>query len=220
MVFSESEYEIRRAALEECYRLWSENQRSNTLTANERRDAALKKNECRTAFHASFGWHEIDDPDGSVVFSLSDRLDELYHDDVEFKPSPSAVWDISDFASYAIQSPSQIALADDLRGKCLRALKRCAVDHEPWYAFENINHPSYLLRFEDMPDHIADWPIDLIPGWDPCFIVAPDFSCGIIATLRDSIRVFGVDLLEAINSDLPDLFSRNPSAGQNETDCP
>ena len=220
MVFSESEYELTRTALEDCWRRWSENQRSNTLTVEERGDAARKMRECRIAFHASFGWHEMDDPDGKVVFSLSDRLNELYNDDVEFLPTSSAVWDISNFASYPIESPTQIALADDLRAKCLRALKRCAIAKDPWYAFENINHPSYLLRFDEMPDHIADWPIDLIPHWDPCFIVAPDFSSGIIATLRDSIRVFGVNLLEAINSDLPDLFSENRPAGPDGTGHP
>ena len=79
---------------------------------------------------------------------------------------------------------------------------------EPWYVLENCQHPCYQLHLDKMPDHVDEWPVEILPYGDPCYILAPDFSAGILAKLRHSITVFGRPLVMPIQQNLPDVFTR------------
>ena len=157
------------------------------------------------------GWHVVLGCDDEV-FALSDRLKSLYSEDAEFLLPFSTAWDVLAVCQLPYDSPDRIELARDLHSKCLRALKQCAAGDQPWHAFENINHDFYRLHFDEMPEQIDEWPIEILPSADPCFIIAPDFQSGIISSWQRharSIRVFGRDLLNSIQSDLPYLFTND-----------
>ena len=205
MAFSESEYELKRVALEDCDRRWSENLRSRTLTGDESMQLALKLNECRTAFQATFGWHTVDCD--KLIFQLWDRLYALFGSDGIFTLKPNECWDIS----HLLGAPDLADLKLDLNQKCFAAIKSCYEPQSHWYAFENVSHSYYTVDFDEMSHQIQDWPIPLFPDWDPCVIVSPDFQTGIVATLGSSIMVFGDDLVSVINQDPPHMFTERKS---------
>ena len=77
-----------------------------------------------------------------------------------------------------------------------------------WLVLENINHPWYRVDLKETPVHIEQWPVELLPWADPCYLVADDFSCGFIADLDRTISAFGQPLLDAIQLNVPKVFAR------------
>ena len=167
-----------------------------------RRRIALETRERQRAEYASFGWHEI--VDESEATALLDTFNAAFFPNGKLcTPTPFITWDVSRLAWAQTQSSELRSLIDDLHHKCLRALKRCCVGSEPWYALENYNHPCYRVNFTNMPEDLAEWPIEILPYADPCYLLAADFSLGILAVLRKSITVFGGHLVSAVIEDTP-----------------
>lgn len=170
-----------------------------------RREIALAQRERERAKSASIGWHEIQDREETE--SLFDRLGPLFASGQPCVPAPSVTWDVTTAINLPYRSVEQLSLIDDVHRKCLPALKCCYEPDNPWYVFENYNHLSYRLHFDEMPAHIDEWPVEILPYADPCYLMAPDFSTGIIAVLHQSITVFG-SLLPFVRRNLPLAFSR------------
>lgn len=169
-----------------------------------RREKSLAHWERERAKNAAIGWHEIQDREERE--RLFNHFDSFLSSGQPHMPGTFATWDVTACINLPYRSADQLSLIDDLHRKCLAALKCCYEPGHPWYVFENHNHPAYRLRFEEMPERIDQWPVEILPYADPCYLVAPDFSSGIIAELRQSITVFG-SLLPFVLRDLPRAFS-------------
>ncbi|MEM8670478.1 MAG: DUF2716 domain-containing protein [Planctomycetota bacterium] len=171
---------------------------------SRRREMSLAHWEREREKEAAIGWHEIQDREEKEC--LFDRLDSLFASGQPRVPGPFATWDVTAAINLPCRSAERLFLIDDLHRKCLPALKCCYEPGNPWYVFENYNHLSYRLHFEEMPAHIDQWPVEILPYGDPCYLLAPDFSSGIIAVLHQSITVFG-SLLPFVRRNLPLAFT-------------
>ena len=83
---------------------------------------------------------------------------------------------------------------------------------------ENIHHPWYRVHVSETPDHIEEWPVELLPYRDPCYLVVQDFRFGFIADLDRTITVFGTRLLEAIQHDLPLVLTKTVGSNSGDSD--
>ena len=177
--------------------------------SNDKPIPGLANRQSQRLKNESVGWTEIDCD--KQIFSLWDQLYGNFDTNDRFSITPCECWDISQLGDHENLSE----LVCDLNRKCLAALRSCSASNAPWYAFENINHPYYHVEFNEMPDDQFNWPIPIFPNADPCIIVSEDFQTGIIATLRQSITVFGADMVQAINTDPPRMFNKlNPTFGR------
>lgn len=167
--------------------------------------AELERRKRERIRQAGFGWHEITNRD--EVAPVSERFFTTFFPTTgRSVPDPFITWDVSHATNGPANSPQQRAMINDLHRKCLPAMKRCE-PNAVWFVLENINHPWYRVHFSETPDHIVDWPVELLPYADPCYIVTQDFSCGFIADLDRTISVFGRQLLNAIQENLPFVFT-------------
>ncbi len=166
--------------------------------------AELDRREQERLGRAAFGWHEI--LDRGDFEQIAERFFATFFPTGERSvPAPYITWDVSHATSLAY-SPEQQAYIDDLHRKCLPAMKRASSVSE-WLVLENINHPWYRVDLHSTPDHIEQWPVDLLPWADPCYMLAHDFSCGFIADRDRTVSAFGQPLLDAIHLNLPGVFS-------------
>lgn len=167
--------------------------------------AELDRRDRERLRQAAFGWHEVLD---RLEFEpIAERFFSTFFPTGERSvPAPFITWDVS-HATTPAYSPEQRAYIDDLHRKCLPAMKRVGSISE-WLVLENINHPWYRVYLDETQDHIEQWPVDLLPWADPCYLVACDFSCGFIADLDRTISAFGQPLLDAIQLNIPKAFTR------------
>ncbi len=164
----------------------------------------LDRRERERLAQAAFGWHEI--LDRRDFEQIAERFFAFFFPTDERRlPAPYITWDVSHATSPAY-SPEQQAYIDDLHRKTLPAMKRASSVSE-WLVLENINHPWYRIDLPSTPDHIEQWPVDLLSWADPCYMVAHDFSSGFIADMDRTISAFGRPLLDAIHLDVPRVFA-------------
>ena len=83
-------------------------------------------------------------------------------------PSPSVTWNVAR-ATHLPCGVEQRLLIDDLHRKGLSALKSCAQNSVPWCALESSRHPHYRVHFDEMPDQIDQWRIEILPYGGPCY---------------------------------------------------
>ena len=170
----------------------------------EKSRAVLEQRKRGNIRQVTFGWHEI--VDQGELAQMADRFfGTFFPNDERRVPAPYITWDVSHASSQA-NTPEQGACIDDLHRKCLPAMKSVGSISE-WLVLENINHPWYRLNLEETPVHIERWPVDLLPWADPCYLVASNFSCGFIADLDRTISVFGQPLIDAMQLNLPSIFT-------------
>lgn len=166
---------------------------------SERRiKAAIERWDRQREEYARIGWREI--LGESERAALFDRFCAAFTSgDTTLFPIPNVTWDVR--INWPAGSEEERILVDDMHRKCLPAIKRCVNDSQPWWALENCHHPCYRVHFNEMPDYVAEWPIEILPFGDPCYLLAPDFSTGIIAEVHESLTVFGDKFLAAIEED-------------------
>lgn len=163
----------------------------------------LKQREQRRISLERFGWREI--LDAQKIQWLSERFcGSFYNNDAFQLPRPFITWDV-DHAENDVLGLKKFA--DDLHSKRITALK--SVKHPgQWYVLENINHPWYCLELSRVPDCHQEWPVVLLPNADPCYFLADNFECGIIAETNRTISVFGQRLLAALINQTPLVLSQ------------
>ncbi len=159
---------------------------------------SVERRERERQFFESIGWHEITDPQEFEAISES-FFGTFFSGTALQLPRPFTTWDVRHAET---NSPNLNQFASDLHSKCLAALKSI---EQPacWYVLENINHPWYRLELSKTPNHFDEWPIALLPNADPCYLIANDLKCGIVAETDRTISVFGQPLLAAVNDHSP-----------------
>ena len=203
MPFTLSKYLETKAELEECQRNYHRILFLEESTGEERRRIAIKKNKCATAFHASFGWHELNDESRDQIWRL---LDSRLLGDQEFSlPKPCKTWDVDHIVKG--YGKREVGFEEDLQRKCINLLKRPELRNLNWHVVEHLQHTWYQLRVDDMPDHYQEWPLDVFPCGGPFYLVSQDMTCGLISEVGGPFYTFGEPFFSAIHEELPLAFT-------------
>ncbi|WP_028596238.1 DUF2716 domain-containing protein [Paenibacillus assamensis] len=120
-------------------------------------------------------------------------------------PGPFIVYDIAHLFGEDFEY-----LYLDLENCILNAMIACSEENEYLYALD-WQHESYLFnpRFESPINEFNEWPIPLYPNGDYYFFIKKDFSWGYLGhPWEKSISVFGEELIRAIETNKPKLFTK------------
>jgi len=192
--FSKAEFDSRLAELEEGRAKYFE----IMLSGAPCREIAIENCKRETKFHASYGWYEISERQKQ---EMREKLHSIFYEESSFFPNPFVTWDVAHVMDCF--TSQRVSFERDIENKVLAALKRCKNHSFDWFALTRYTSVWYQVDAGKMPENLADWPIEIIPWTDPCFLVNSDMNSGIIAELGGPITVFGEPFFGELLDDLP-----------------
>lgn len=160
----------------------------------------------RLAIWRGLGWIELPDAEYDVVWEEFRRRFGFFGTGIR-APEPSLTWDIRQ--AFGSGRDHFERLSADLNLKVLKALQACTAAGESVYALD-WNHTCFHFnpRGGVTTGHADEWAVPVLPNGDHYVFLAEDYRFGIIATMDTSVCVFGADLLNALASDPPAVFTR------------
>ena len=149
---------------------------------------------------------------GKVYNAVWDRFEEAF----QFRPGeqpgivepvPSLTYSIS--AGYGSDEAHQ-NLVSDLHVKMLSAFRRCTQPEQRLYALDWQHVGFWLYPHEPfLGEAMSGWQVPVFPDGDYYIFLSEDFSFGTFGhPWEESLCVFGQSLLNALQTDEPELFNR------------
>jgi len=123
----------------------------------------------------------------------------------------SSIWNSTNFEEYEFKYK-------DLHQKILESFIKCTTENQIVYALDwmhtcyyfnpRLNFDCKLFEFAD-GNKILRWNIEVLPNGDYYIFLADDFRWGLLGhPWEKSICVFGKELIEEVNNNLPVVFDK------------